>query len=243
MRWSLCVAETGPEAMAHDLALLELGSGTAGRSHGWSQPTLTYGRGQLLPARLIDDAERAGVDLVRRPTGGGWLLHLPGDLAVTFARRGPLGPGAFRGAQRFVASRLAEALASVGAPAELAPAPPGPARRAAACFARVDASELVEGGEGARPGETKLAGIALARIARCVLVQSALPLVPASDGPLAAFARRWDPARAAAVRRLAPLTSERLARAVATAFGDAEDRGAGRRTGQISEASASRSDS
>jgi lipoate-protein ligase A len=84
-----CVAEgalPGAENMARDLGLLERainGEGPFLRVYGWARPTLSLGYFQ----RLEDVAEagaaaRLGVDVVRRFTGGGAILH---QHEVTFA--------------------------------------------------------------------------------------------------------------------------------------------------------------
>ncbi len=177
----------------------------AARAHGWCVPTLSIGRTQPVPGDLPGAARAAGVALVRRPTGGGWLLHLPGDLSLTFVDAGPLGPGALRATARHTAQALASALGAAGRAAVVLTGAMMPASRAAVCFERADRDEVVT-------GETKVAGVALARLGRAALVQTALPLV-AAQGDVAAFAQRWDPRRAAAQHVLDGLPAERLARA------------------------------
>jgi len=205
--------ESGPVAMAREAELAERarrGEGAAWilRIHGWADPVLTLGKTQDPPPELRAEARAAGVVLARRPTGGGWLLHLPGDLAVTLVARGPLGPGDFRGTARLVGEAIAAALARRGTAARAAPAaasPPGTGR-AEVCFQRVDREEV-------KSGSTKVAGVALARAGRAALVQAAIPLVPAG-GPLSAFESRWDPRRAAAVGRTAGVGERSLAAAL-----------------------------
>ncbi|MCE5246420.1 hypothetical protein LLG88_05795 [bacterium] len=185
-------AEDGALAMARDEATLEALQDGAGldfllRAHRWATPTVTLGRAQAVPPELLADAREAGVRIARRPTGGGWLLHLPGDLALTFAVRGPLGPGDLRTAARRTAQGIAAGLTACGAPALVFGGMAQPATRAEVCFMRADRDEVLV-------GETKVAGVALARFGRSALVQSALPLVSATP-ELRAFAGRWDPKR------------------------------------------------
>lgn len=197
--------EDGALAMARDAILLDAAvehETSVLRTHGWIRPTITLGRTQAVPATLREAARRAGVDLVRRPTGGGWLLHLPGDLALTFVPAGPLGPGALRGAARDLAQAIAAGMAAGGVPALVftAMAAPG-AGREDVCFLRTDRDEVVAAprdDDASARAPIKLAGVALARIGRAALVQSALPLVAAPDG-LAPFVATWDPKRAPAV--------------------------------------------
>ena len=97
--------EDGARAMARDESLVRhlARTGTPAivlRRHGWLRPTLSLGRGQALPEGLLEAAAALAVEVVRRPTGGGWLLHLPGDLALTTALSGPLRSGDFRRAAR-----------------------------------------------------------------------------------------------------------------------------------------------
>ena len=196
-------------ALAKGLRAGEVGAPVA-RIHGWSAPVITLGRSQSPDNELVEAAHRAGVDLVRRPTGGGWLLHLPGDLSVTFADPGPLGPGAFRATARRVSRAIAGGLAEQGRRAEVLTGLSRPASRAEVCFERADRDEVVL-------GEAKAAGVALARLGRSVLVQSALPLAePRAE--LAEFAARFDPKRAMATRALAEVNPDRLGESIAAAL-------------------------
>jgi len=217
----LVVLDAGPEpgtlAMAREAQLAERARAGAGprwtlRFHGWADPVLSLGKTQDRPGDLEEAARAAGVGLVRRPTGGGWLLHLPGDLAITLVARGPLRAGELRGTARLLGEAIASALDRLGLAARAAVAtvtPPG-AGRADVCFQRVDREEVTA-------GSTKVAGVALARVGRAALVQAAIPLVPAEER-LAAFEARWDPRRREAVVRTAGLDAARLAAAVEEAI-------------------------
>jgi lipoate-protein ligase A len=84
-----CVDEgplPGAENMARDLALLERaikGEGPFLRVYGWARPTLSLGYFQKIEdVAEAGAAERLGVDVVRRFTGGGAILH---HHEVTFA--------------------------------------------------------------------------------------------------------------------------------------------------------------
>lgn len=190
--------EDGARAMARDetlLAVLRDGEGPASathlfRAHGWLNPTITLGRSQPVPEALVADARAHGVEVVRRPTGGGWLLHLPGDLALTLAVLGPLGQGDLRRAARLTSQAIAIGMAGCGRPALVFTGSVMPASRADVCFMRADRDEVTV-------GTTKIAGVALARFGRSALVQAAIPLV-AHPRELSGFAERWDPCRAPA---------------------------------------------
>ena len=151
--------------MARDHALaLGLAAGRAAlRLYSWDIPTLSLGRNE--PARGRYDATRAralGIGIVRRPTGGRAVLHWRElTYAVAFPARLPATPSATLGARtvyHWINTRLALALASVGVPAEIAPAarsvaPPD----AGACFRSAAPGEVVAGG-------CKLVGSAQVRI-------------------------------------------------------------------------------
>ena len=84
--WRLLDHGPGPPRwnMAVDVALrrshAEAGSLPTLRFYQWSQPTLSLGAGQQLPAWLsLERLHSLGVALVRRPTGGRAVLH-GGDL-------------------------------------------------------------------------------------------------------------------------------------------------------------------
>ena len=77
--------------MAADLALLDAvaaGGPPALRVYQWSPPALSLGRFQPEDDVDHDACRRAGVEVVRRPTGGRALLH-GGDLTYAVAVRPP----------------------------------------------------------------------------------------------------------------------------------------------------------
>jgi lipoate-protein ligase A len=80
-KWRLLLAgqRSGAENMARDEGLMERAriTGEAVFSvYAWSQPTLSFGRNQAAKGKYdLDAIARAGVDIVRRPTGGRALLH------------------------------------------------------------------------------------------------------------------------------------------------------------------------
>jgi lipoate-protein ligase A len=213
-RRHVLVRDDGPEAgavaMERDRRLVGAlrrtpGHASRARTHGWSEAVLSVGRTQRIPPDVLDQARSAGARVVRRPTGGGWLLHLPGDLSLTYADPGPLGAGDFRATARRVARALAGALEEQGVPAVVLLGLARPRERAEICFERADRDEVVV-------GSTKVCGVALARFGRAALVQSAVPLAEAS-AELAALAERVDPKRAAAAAALRGTEPERAASA------------------------------
>lgn len=69
--------------MERDLELLENCSNPALRLYCWSHPTLSLGRNQRDDWVDYSKCNSWGVEVVRRPTGGRALLHLPSE--VTYA--------------------------------------------------------------------------------------------------------------------------------------------------------------
>jgi lipoate-protein ligase A len=184
--WRLLVdpAADGGWNMAVDEAILE-GYERADRSppptlrlYGWCPPAVSLGRSQAARGshdRAVLAAE--GIDLVRRPTGGGAVLH---EFERTYALAGRLGDPPFTGGvietYRTIASALARGLAQLGVPASpIEPRRGADRRSTAVCFERVGAWEITVGGR-------KLVGSAQARRRRAFLQHGSIPI-------------RLDPAR------------------------------------------------
>jgi lipoate-protein ligase A len=169
--WRLLVEDDGPGAwnMAVDEAMLEaLRLGLAPptlRLYRWARPTLSLGYAQAPAAIDLAAAAAAGVDVVRRPTGGRAVLHA-GDFTYAVAASG-LPPGV-AASYRALAGGIIAALRALGLPAELAPGtlPPG---RTAACFASATPADLVVAGR-------KVVGSAQVRRAGAVLQHGTLYL-------------------------------------------------------------------
>lgn len=80
-RWRLLIAapRSGAENMARDTAL-QARAARSGETvfsiYSWSTPTLSFGRNQPASGRYdMEKIRSAGVDVVRRPTGGRAILH------------------------------------------------------------------------------------------------------------------------------------------------------------------------
>src|SRR2546422_813778 len=85
----------GAANMARDDALLASalrGAPPTLRLYAWLRPTLSLGAHQSGEDANLHACRRLGVDLVRRPTGGGAVLH---DAEVTYAVSGRLGEEPF----------------------------------------------------------------------------------------------------------------------------------------------------
>lgn len=187
----------GARQMELDSSLLRwAGSGPgrlAVRTYGWSRPTLSLGRAEPYPEGWDPRAlAEAGIDVVRRPTGGDAVLH---DEEATFAVAASVpGPWAElpRDFANLVAASLADALRALGFDAEvvarggenLPAAVPG----ARPCFARAAAGEV-------RVAGFKAAGIASRFTRGGALSHASVPLT-ARHRDVADF--RADAARARA---------------------------------------------
>src|SRR5438093_353144 len=135
-------------------------------------PCLSLGRNEPAAARYDRAAiARRGLDVVRRPTGGGAVWH---EHEVTYAVTAPIATfGGLRAAYHAIHARLAAALRSLGAGTALAldrPRPPSTALdRAGPCFATPARGEVLLGGR-------KLVGSAQVREGRAFLQHGSILL-------------------------------------------------------------------
>lgn len=139
------------------------------RFYAWSPPCLSLGRNQPAAGRYdVDSIRAAGVDVVRRPTGGRAVLH---DRELTYSIAVPdrlLGTA--KSTYLAVNAALLRGLAGLGVAAELqanSAAPPVPSTDP--CFAEPVDGEIVAGGR-------KLAGSAQLREAGVILQHGSIPL-------------------------------------------------------------------
>jgi lipoate-protein ligase A len=178
---------TGARQMAVDDALLCLCRTPTLRLFGFRPACLSLGRFQS-----AEQAPRPpGFDLVRRPTGGGAVLHR-GDIcySIVLPLSHPLAAGTIVDSYRRLARGLAAGLESLGL-SPLAEGASGSSARGGWCFEAVAPHELTLGG-------CKLVGSAQTRREGALLQQGSIRLAP-------------EPAEAA----LATSLEEALGRAVA----------------------------
>jgi len=140
-------AHPGWQNMAIDSALLDLAEAGAVflRLYRWEPFCISFGRHEPA-ARRYDRARIAelGIDCVRRPTGGRAVWHAR---ELTYAVAAPLAEfGGLKQAYREIHALLAAALATLGAPAELAGSPARAALPAAGpCFSSPAGGEVLLG--------------------------------------------------------------------------------------------------
>lgn len=134
------------------------------RLYGWDPPTLSVGVNAIVPGEVFDRCAGAGVDIVRRPTGGGAVLH-DGDITyAVVARHGRMG---VRETYAFVAEGLIASFATLGIRAEIAE---HPTRRVSlACFAVPTGADIVA-------GAAKIVGSAQVRRAGWCLQHGSIPI-------------------------------------------------------------------
>jgi lipoyl(octanoyl) transferase len=185
--WTDALPHPGWLNMAIDTALLERAE--AGerwlRLYTWDPPCLSFGRHE--PAARRYDAERIetlGLPVVRRPTGGRAVWHAQ---ELTYAVAVPIATlGSLQESYREIHLLLRDALRSLGAAAELAPAGrPNPVD-AGACFASPTGGEVMIAGR-------KVVGSAQLRQGTALLQHGSV-LLDGDQATVAAVSRGAAPA-------------------------------------------------
>lgn len=141
------------------------------RLYAWRPPCLSLGYAQPLGDVDQERLDALGWDLVRRPTGGGAILHTDElTYAVLGPARHPLLAGSVLESYRRLARALLMALRLLGLPAEMNEESLAPEQAVnPVCFEAPSAYEITVGGK-------KLIGSAQARRKDGVLQHGALPL-------------------------------------------------------------------
>jgi lipoate-protein ligase A len=164
--------------MAIDEALLNsVACGTSQpvlRFYRWQPATVTLGYGQSVLADVdLDVCRQAGLDVVRRSTGGRAVLH---DHEVTYAVIAPFSSELFGGSvldcYRVISEVLQQTLIDLGLPARLVPGRPRGGQRnstKAVCFSAPSQYELVVNGR-------KVVGSAQKRHGRAFLQHGSIPI-------------------------------------------------------------------
>jgi lipoate-protein ligase A len=185
-RWRLLLTDpaSGTENMGLDEALMARARSTGEwvlRVYSWSTPTLSFGRNQAaLAAYDRRELAAAGVDAVRRPTGGRTVLH---DLEVTYSVTGPAGDaGSLRESYQRINRLLIDGLRTLGVDVEVAGPTRVPKLDPSPCFERPSPGELTARGR-------KLAGSAQWR-EHGTLLQHGSILVDGDQAPVSALLRR-----------------------------------------------------
>lgn len=235
-RWRLLIeAEpaTGWWNMALDetlLAAVAAGARPTLRLYAWDGAWLSLGHAQPFDAGALAAHREAGVEVLRRVTGGRAVLH-GRDLTYAIAAPEAALPGGLLESYRALSDALLVALRGLGVEAERARGGRGAPRARADfdCFAEAAADELCAGGR-------KLAGSAQRRAGGALLQHGSIRLAddPAAaarvartgQGATSLAAFGWDPeaARGALVEALPRALAERLGVAFESAALDPEER-------------------
>ena len=153
-RWRLVIDEpaSGQANMARDRELLdELVAGERPatlRFYGWSPACISLGLGQREDVLDLDAVSAAGIDVVRRPTGGQALLH---DDELTYSvvasQQDPVVGGTLMQSYHAISEALLAGLAQLGIDGVGAPCEPRPASGLTpVCFASASAEEVLVDG-------------------------------------------------------------------------------------------------
>ena len=225
LEWELMLEPAGRSGAANMTIDADLLAETArtGRAflrlYRFDPPCLSLGRNEPAAARYDRAAiARRGLDVVRRPTGGGAVWH---EHEVTYAVAAPVATfGSLRNAYRTIHERVVAALRSLGVEATLAPHRPPPSSRIldhpASCFATPVGGEVLVAGR-------KLVGSAQVRKGSAFLQHGSI-LLAGSQQVVTAVSRK--PQAANTETTLArvlgrPVTFEEVADAIVAAWGDA----------------------
>lgn len=220
MEWQVMIDATGqPGAcnMALDVLLLEDAARTGRatlRLYRWSPSCLSFGRNEPALARYDRAAiEQRGWDVVRRPTGGRAVWH---EDEVTYAVAAPIGAfGSLPQSYCAIHERLAAALRTVGAPAQLAPKNGRPVGLGAgACFASPVGGEVTVHGR-------KVVGSAQVRLGPAFLQHGSI-LLGGSQDRIGAVSHQPSATSSATSLSEAlgrPVPFEEVAQAVVTTWG------------------------
>ena len=160
---------SGAANMALDHALAssaEPGRGVL-RIYRWTCPTISFGRNEPALGRYqVERALRAGIEFVRRPTGGRAVFH---DRELTYAVVLPVARGmSLRSVYQAINRGLASALRALGVRVDTAGAEvPVVGPDAGPCFDKPAPGELTVGGR-------KLVGSAQARVGGAILQHGSL---------------------------------------------------------------------
>ncbi|MFB6282245.1 MAG: biotin/lipoate A/B protein ligase family protein [Haloferacaceae archaeon] len=224
--WRLISEESRPAAM--QMALDEVAAGTAAaggprtaRVYRWPAPgALSLGYGQAPDTVDWAFCERAGVEVTRRPTGGGGIYHdHAGDVSYALAVPAADLPDGPRASYRLLCEPLLAALDALGIDAGYAETG-RPAVHPPACYLRaLDPAHDVVGPDG-----RKVSGNAQRRTREAVVQHGSLTHDARPERHLAAFAADLDPSdfreRVAGVTAYADATRAETVGALESALAD-----------------------
>ena len=149
----------GAENMARDEALLADGEPVV-RIYGWRPACVSLGRAQTEAEVDLDAARAWGMDVVRRATGGGAILHNEEEVTYAIVLPLPVLPRDIAGSFGVMGAGVVEALRALGLPAEVESVPDN--TRETLCYVRKQGTNVMVRGR-------KISGGAQRRTDRAVL--------------------------------------------------------------------------
>ncbi len=159
------------------------------RLYGWERPSLSFGYFQDIARGGIDldFCQEAGIQLVRRPTGGRAVLH---GHDVTFSivileTELPDDHRSVLGSHTWLMGGIVEGLRALGIDARLGGAEGSPSAKSADCFAHAAACDIVVGAR-------KVAGSAQVRRHGVILEQGSIPFRRPEVEPSRVYGRQMD---------------------------------------------------
>lgn len=177
------------ENMARDEALLAEAVPTV-RLYGWRPAAVSLGRSQTEADVDLEAARGWGLDVVRRATGGGAILH--NEAEVTYAVVLPLDfPGLPRditGSFAFVSEGVVRALRHLGLPAEIETVPDN--TRETLCYVRRQGTNVVVNGRKISGGAQRRDGKALLQHGTIIVDRDEARMARLFRTPEAEIARR-----------------------------------------------------
>lgn len=225
-RWRLLLAppRSGAENMGRDVALLDRARRTGECVfcvYSWARPTISFGRNQSALGHYSPDAiAAAGLDVVRRPTGGRSILHFH---EATYSVTGPEQQAVtLQETYSRINEILVEGLRRLGVGASIAADAGARAPGPAACFAAPSRGELIaRGGKLVGSAQWRNAGAFLQH--GSILIEDDQPLLHQLSG-----ARAEESPSAATLRSVLGYSPDvgTIAREMFSAVRDREDAGA-----------------
>ena len=185
--WRLVPEEShpGPTNMALDAVAAETAAGGGPRTlrvYQWEPSTLSLGYGQAAATVDWEYCERAGIDVTRRPTGGGGIYHdVVGDVSYSIAVPADEVPGDLMECYSLLLEPVLDALGRMGIAAGVADESRPPLYRPA-CYLREvhPAHDVVVAGR-------KISGNAQHRTREAVIQHGSITYARETDRHLAVF--------------------------------------------------------
>jgi lipoate---protein ligase len=151
MRVLLDGPATGDQNMARDLALLADGVPTL-RLYQWRPACVSLGLPQPESDIDVHAAHTLGIDIVRRPTGGGAILHAEDEITYSVVLPRALAPADLFASYRFMAQGVRNALRHLGLESEFMEGHTG---RDPLCYLREEGVSVGVGGRKISGGAQK----------------------------------------------------------------------------------------